>query len=158
MAVLALALAPAARAGCAARCATPAQQVAAPQAPAQSVLTQPAPTRPASALPDAAGAAGHQHAHQHGPRADGAPASPSAPAPAATVGGTRCGPADGRGCLVIRDTPAATAGRVVQDGVSLAAHAVTASPALPPAAIRPAHRTPPIPPPGPTAAPVPLRI
>jgi hypothetical protein len=147
VAVIALAVAPAARAGCAARCATPAQQASA-QAPAS----------PEPAPPVAATAGGHHHAHHHGPPADTAAASAPAPVLATNVGSARCGPADGRGCLVIRDTPAAPAGRVVQDTLSLAPHAATGVPEVPPAAVRPAHRTPPIRPPGPTVASLPLRI
>jgi hypothetical protein len=132
VALIALVVAPAARAGCAARCAAPA--------------------RPAAAPPDAATGVDHQHAHHHGPRAD------ATPTPGAAVRDARCGPADGRGCLVVRDPTAAPAGRGLQDVVFLAAHVAAASPVVPPAAARATHRTPPIRPPGPISASLPLRI
>jgi hypothetical protein len=135
VALIVLVAAPSARAACAVRCADPA--------------------RPAAAPRDAAAASGHRHAHHHGHAAE---APPPALAPDAAVRDTRCGPADSRGCLVLRATTAASAARLLQDGVALAALATIASPVVPPAAVRPSHRTPPIRPPGPTASLLPLRI
>jgi hypothetical protein len=139
VAVIVLAAAPAARAGCAARCATPGQPIA---------------PRHAVDVPDATMGTSHQHAHHHGAQAHTTPT----PAAAAIAGDTRCGAANGRACVVIRDSAGAPPGRVVQDGEAVAVDATAAGLLSPPAVARPWRRTPPIRPPGPTAALLPLRI
>jgi hypothetical protein len=138
VAAIVLGVAPAARAGCAARCANPIQPVL---------------TRQAIERPDATMATGHQHAHHHGTRADARPT----PAEAAKAGDVRCGTADGRACVVITDSPAAPPGRVAHDGEAVAVDATASGLSSPPVARRPWRPTP-IRPPGPIAALVPLRI
>jgi len=130
VAAIALVAAPAARAACAVRCAT--ASVSAPAARQGSI------------------AVGQPHAHHHGSRAH------ATPEPGPAIRDTRCGPAGG-GCLVLRDTPATPASRLLHDAVSLA-HATSVEPVVPLASTWPAHRPPPIRPPGPTAAFLPLRI
>jgi hypothetical protein len=147
VAMIALVLAPAARAGCAARCAMPAKAEAARQVPA---------SQPASA------AAGPQHAHHHAaPRAESTsrPVAASMPTRGPAVRDTACGPGGGRGCPSIGETPAAAmVGRVLHDAVALAVHATIALPALPLAAGGPAPPAWRIRPAGPVAASLPLRI
>jgi hypothetical protein len=141
VAVMALAVAPTARAACAARC-----------APGPAHATTPI------ASADMAAPAGGQHAHHHGATADAPPAPVSAASDGARVAGTRCTPDAGRDCDGIRETPAAPAGREAQDTVSLAAGVSMATVAAASPVVPPAHPPQPIRPPSPPAAPLPLRL
>jgi len=94
------------------------------------------------------------------PRAESTstPVAASMPTRGPAVRDTGCGPAGGRGCPSIRETPAAVVGRVLHDAVALAVHATIALPVLPLAAGRAAPPARRIRPAGPVAAPLPLRI